>query len=180
MRHYDEYVDIVERPGKFEGEEPYVPYFYDMAMEGAQDDVSFVGDMQIDWFRIDSEDARMFPELEDEVGDWVGIAEDYQGFIFEVDEREVEKAMKDYREPPVEVWGRFTGDQSVDEFMKVAADQGYTNVREAIHDYVLDIIEREPELADRFVDVEHVVDKMEEFVLEVMPREDLRDLGLSI
>lgn len=55
----DEY-GMIKDLGKFEGEMLYVPYFYDMYMDGFYDEQ---GD---DWvfFEISDDDRKQFPELE--------------------------------------------------------------------------------------------------------------------
>ena len=73
------YNDIVNRPGKFEGEPPHVPYFWDIAMEGGGDHVSSEGEY---WFLVTAEDVDVFPYLE--IGEWYGVWEDYNGFVMEV------------------------------------------------------------------------------------------------
>lgn len=54
-----EYCDMVRGPGKFEGEQPYVPYFYDAACEG----FSHSSGTGWDWFEVTGEDRQAFPEL---------------------------------------------------------------------------------------------------------------------
>jgi hypothetical protein len=52
---------LVNRPGKFEGEEIYSPYFYEIMMQGDSDEV---GEDNVDVFIITDEDRALFPELE--------------------------------------------------------------------------------------------------------------------
>jgi len=51
------------RPGKFEGSPAYVPYFWDIGMDGGADDEEWDGDTPIWVFHITPEDRAMFPEL---------------------------------------------------------------------------------------------------------------------
>lgn len=53
------YEDAVSRPGRFEGEPRWVPYFYDQATGGCADGFG----EEYDWFRIGQEDINIFPEL---------------------------------------------------------------------------------------------------------------------
>ena len=55
---------IITSPGKFEGEMIYIPYYWDMALEGFSDDTLWDDDVQIDRFVIGTEDTREFPELQ--------------------------------------------------------------------------------------------------------------------
>ena len=52
---------IITSPGKFEGEKPFVPYFFALWNEGAADVDN--GDSAI--FRITNEDKEIYPELAD-------------------------------------------------------------------------------------------------------------------
>lgn len=54
-----EAINEVNRPGKFEGEQPYVPFFWDAYLQGGadNDDGTFLT------FRVTAEDRAMFPEL---------------------------------------------------------------------------------------------------------------------
>jgi hypothetical protein len=68
---------IIQDPGKFEGEMVYVPYFYDMVMNGFSDESGEGWDA----FQISAEDAQMFPELKDDVGKYMVIEYSDQGFV---------------------------------------------------------------------------------------------------
>jgi hypothetical protein len=57
--------EMVKGPGKFEAEPVYLPYFYDMAMEGMEDDREWDGETEISVFQVTKEDRAMFPELAD-------------------------------------------------------------------------------------------------------------------
>lgn len=87
-RNYEEYVEIVKHPGKFEREEPYVPYYYDLMLEGfANEDFGDFGFI----FVVDQEDKDRFKEeLKDiPVGQELGFFQDIQGFVYEVDPKEI-------------------------------------------------------------------------------------------
>jgi len=62
--------------GKFEGEQYYAPYFYDLYLNGSYDDI--VDDVYI--FNIIKEDWIKYPELKD--SKFVKLYEDSQGFIY--------------------------------------------------------------------------------------------------
>jgi len=59
----EECVETVKGPGKFEGEPVYSPYFYDLAMNGQEDDIEWDGDTEISVFTVTEEDRAIFPEL---------------------------------------------------------------------------------------------------------------------
>lgn len=67
----------VSRPGKFEGEAIYVPYFWAAAQNGLQDEVW--GDY--DMFKVSETDRNIFPELAKV--DVVVLTENEQGFVVE-------------------------------------------------------------------------------------------------
>jgi len=71
---------IIQDCGKFEGEPIHTVYFYDLVMDGAQDDTIYDEyDDAIDVFDLTREDYEMFPEL---VGyKQIQIAESEQGFV---------------------------------------------------------------------------------------------------
>lgn len=60
-----EYQDIVNRPGKFEGESIYTPYFWDILIDcGNGDDTEYdINENPIEVFNINDEDIAIFPEL---------------------------------------------------------------------------------------------------------------------
>ena len=64
-------------PGKFEGEQYYVPYYYDLYLDGAYDEIT--EDKEI-IFKINDEDKEMFPELLHV--DSLYLFQDEQGFIY--------------------------------------------------------------------------------------------------
>lgn len=78
MKTRQEYVDLVSRPGKFEGEPAYVPYFWEFLLEGGEDfeDGPVVG------FYVSAEDKILFPELKNRRT--VKIMEMDSGFVVEV------------------------------------------------------------------------------------------------
>lgn len=69
------YRDVVSRPGKFQGEEPWVPYYYEAFLHGLADD----DDGEIMYFRVTPEDRGLFPALE--VGALVCLEERSDGFV---------------------------------------------------------------------------------------------------
>jgi hypothetical protein len=79
MEQRDEYRAQVSGPGKFEGEAPYVPYFWDAYLNGAADDDTD----GILTFHVTDEDRALFPELADR--DAVYLYEDSNGFVGEAD-----------------------------------------------------------------------------------------------
>ena len=72
-----EYAAIVARPGKFEGEEMYVPYFWDLFLEGCADE----DDGNVAMFRVTDEDRALFPELAR--GECVRLFQRSDGFVCE-------------------------------------------------------------------------------------------------
>ncbi len=66
---------IIRTLGKFEAEMLYAPYFYDAMLNGDGDSVNGV-----DYFVLDADDKREFPELADYYG--VCMEESEQGFIY--------------------------------------------------------------------------------------------------
>jgi hypothetical protein len=70
---------IIENPGKFEGCMLFVPYFYDIVMNGGQDDTVYIDDVPEDIIYITKEDIAIFPELEGKKE--IHLATDNDGFI---------------------------------------------------------------------------------------------------
>ncbi len=84
-----EFEATVKGPGKFESEEPYVPYFWELGLEGGadeeEDDMGLDGDPKPIWvFKITSADRILFPELSGRVQ--VRIVETHDGFVSELQE----------------------------------------------------------------------------------------------
>lgn len=71
---YEEYIEEVNSPGKFERQQPYVPYFW---YQWPTDD-----DGVVKTFKVSAEDRKIFPELKGIR--WVRLQEDNQGFVNEV------------------------------------------------------------------------------------------------
>lgn len=69
---------IVSRPGKFQGERPYVPYFWDIFLDGGAD--SNDGFHLV--FNVTAEDRAMFPELRRRRA--VVLIETNDGFVCEI------------------------------------------------------------------------------------------------
>lgn len=78
---YADYAQTVSRPGKFEGESPYVPYLWEQDLEWDGDsDIGNVARVE-----IEEEDIAIFPEL---VGKTVVyLHESSDGFVSEITER---------------------------------------------------------------------------------------------
>jgi hypothetical protein len=71
-----EYEDMVSHPGKFEGEPGYVPYFWDIYLDGG------FGDDDGEWltFEIQEDDIKIWPEL---IGyREIQICESDNGFVY--------------------------------------------------------------------------------------------------
>ena len=56
----EKYEAIVQGPGKFEGEQSYSPYFWDIIMDGGADEI---GPDNVDMINVNAEDRAIFPEL---------------------------------------------------------------------------------------------------------------------
>lgn len=69
---------VIASPGKFEGEMIYVPYFWQMYLEGGADD-EVNGVLK---FRVTDEDRALFPEIPKRQK-WVRLWEDSVGFVRE-------------------------------------------------------------------------------------------------
>ena len=67
---------VITRPGKFEGEMCYVPYLWDLVLQGAGEWTDDGGDTVI----IESADREAFPELEDATEAY--LEESEQGFVY--------------------------------------------------------------------------------------------------
>ena len=72
---------VITSPGKFEGEMLYVPYFWDHVMSGMGESFPDDNGTQTEAFCIIPEDAEEFTELADDVGRYLYLWEDSQGFI---------------------------------------------------------------------------------------------------
>jgi hypothetical protein len=60
-----ELAEQVKRPGKFEGEFIYSPYYYDCALDGSSDEIlDWANGAHTDIMRIGNTDRDMFPELD--------------------------------------------------------------------------------------------------------------------
>jgi hypothetical protein len=83
----------IKTPGKFEGEEDYAPYFYDVAMNGWDERVDDEDGNSLSVFVIDEEAADRYPQLRSRIGQRIAFRESDQGFWEEVappDEEEEE------------------------------------------------------------------------------------------
>jgi hypothetical protein len=70
---------VIRNPGKFEGEMIYVPYFWDLYLDGSADS----DNGKVLGFKITPEDRIMFPELPKRKRT-IRLAESDQGFVGEV------------------------------------------------------------------------------------------------
>ena len=77
-----EYVIAVNHPGKFEGEPIYVPYFWDLVLNGSQDGTIYDEDSPVDYVQVNVEDAEMFQELRGRSGLYILLWESNQGFVY--------------------------------------------------------------------------------------------------
>ena len=80
----EKYRADVSRPGKFEGEQPYAPYFYDAMGNGEShfvggDPETGEGADEYELFQVDAEDSEAF-DLP--IGAYVVTFEDSQGFFY--------------------------------------------------------------------------------------------------
>jgi hypothetical protein len=57
----EEYEEMVKGPGKFEGEPPWTPYFYDVYLNGGG---NYLDDETHEVW-VEEDDIKMFPELKD-------------------------------------------------------------------------------------------------------------------
>ena len=78
-REYHVRDGIIMTPGKFEGERVWVPYFWDLALEGEGEDVlGEDGEILATRFVVDAEEGEAFGL---ECGATVEVFEDAQGFV---------------------------------------------------------------------------------------------------
>lgn len=61
-----DYEQQVKGPGKFGGEQPYVPYFHDVSLHGfVEEEASYPeGGGWVGIFTVDEDDRKLFPELD--------------------------------------------------------------------------------------------------------------------
>jgi hypothetical protein len=69
----------ITRPGKFEGEPTFVPYFWDAILEGSGDEDFEVDGCMWTSLAVNPEDVARFPELHNIK--LVALSEDSQGFV---------------------------------------------------------------------------------------------------
>lgn len=72
----DELEDLVSRPGRFEGEPPFVPYFWDLAMNGFAN----YDNGEVFRFIIEAEDIENWVDLD--TYDWIELYTDNNGFVY--------------------------------------------------------------------------------------------------
>lgn len=77
--------EAVSGPGKFEAEQPYVPYFWELGLLDCYDDeeVDAESGRSTYVFVVDEDDVLYFPDLL-EVGQTVRLVERDDGFVCEV------------------------------------------------------------------------------------------------
>jgi hypothetical protein len=82
-RNYEVHDGIIRSPGKFEGEAIYVPYLWNLSLEGGADNErEFSGGYWCE-FKLTPTDTSDWPELEGR--DIVRLVENHDGFVYEVD-----------------------------------------------------------------------------------------------
>ena len=72
--------DAVKGPGKFEGEQAYVPYYWNVYLEGFA--LETADDDGVVTFDVHPDDIALFPELKGQV--YVYLTETNDGFVCEV------------------------------------------------------------------------------------------------
>jgi len=75
---------VIRSPGKFEGEMLYVPYFWEMVMNGFSSPSYDEDNCLYNELDITKEDREKFPELDrdDEKATTIELYEDLQGFVY--------------------------------------------------------------------------------------------------
>lgn len=69
---------IIFSPGKFEGEARYVPYYWEIYLNGFAD----ADENSVLRFKVTKEGRKLFPELKKRR--MVSLVEDNQGFVIEI------------------------------------------------------------------------------------------------
>lgn len=82
-KDYNDYCEMVSKPGKFEGEQPYIPYFWQQYLNGWENETVYDNDVQYSLYEIENEDRIIFPELKDIFG--IALWEDNNGFVNSID-----------------------------------------------------------------------------------------------
>jgi hypothetical protein len=86
---------IIQNPGKFESEMLYVPYFWDMVMEGAGEDLYFNDSSLVTIIAVSADDLKAFPELGNVTE--IAIESTSQGFVIvTTGSAEIAKIRADY------------------------------------------------------------------------------------
>ena len=76
---YTVFDGIIRNPGKYELEHVWVPYYWDLALDGdGEDELNDDGEVMATRFVVDSEEAEAFGL---ECGAMVEVSEDSQGFV---------------------------------------------------------------------------------------------------
>ena len=77
---------MITAPGKFEGEQDHVPYFWDLYLDGGADEIELFGDDgEVLKFYINDDDVAHYPALKGLI--YIKLAEDTNGFVHEVGRR---------------------------------------------------------------------------------------------
>ena len=71
---------IIERPGAFEGEPRYVPFYWDLSLDSCSDAQYYLADRHYTLFLINEDDIEEWPELAD--GYALELSSDDSGFIW--------------------------------------------------------------------------------------------------
>ena len=74
----EKYEEMVKGPGKFEGERPWVPYFWEAVLDG-DDDSKLIDGYAVSFFIVMRGDKDTFAELKDVYA--ISVFEDEQGFV---------------------------------------------------------------------------------------------------
>jgi len=85
--------EAVLRPGKFEGEAYYVPFFYKETLDGCEDEIVYAAGVPVSIFVISEEHVKCYPDIGEE-GEVICFYQDDQGFFLEGD-RDACKALHD-------------------------------------------------------------------------------------
>jgi hypothetical protein len=78
VKEMENYQETVKRPGKFEGEQAYVPYYWDIFLNSGADK----DNGKVLTFNVSKEDKAIFPELKQRKT--VKLLERDDGFVVEV------------------------------------------------------------------------------------------------
>jgi hypothetical protein len=84
MIDVQKYIDIVSHPGEFEGEEPWVPYYWDAVLDGDAYETYYVSDDEdgaaYDVLEVEPDEKEAFADWG--LGDWVVLYDNGDGFTY--------------------------------------------------------------------------------------------------